>query len=149
MEFNVRYGPKFLRHPPPLAYTVSVVYGALLQANEFNLSRIDVKRTELDALRRSLRGMYPPYLRSKSGDLIPQINDGRMEKALTFLRKHEWIKVEGEFIEIFMSKGKMSGNLIDTFIHMQAQDEYQEYGDKIALGIPEVAETLDRYPKDI
>ena len=144
LDFPIRFGFKFLRHPAPLAYTAEVVHGSLLQASEFNLTRIDIKRTEVDALRRSLRGTFPPYLKSKTGDLIPQISDGLIEKALVFLERHEWIKRQGEFIEVIMNKGERSGSVLDTFIQLQAQDEFAVHGEKIAVGIPEPAETLDR-----
>jgi hypothetical protein len=147
LEIKIRYGPKFLRDVAPLSYTVEIVYNALLEASEFNLLRVDIKRTEMDALRSHLRSSYPARLKSKTGQLIHEISDGPIEKALEFLKKHEWIKRDKEFIEVMMDKGERSASLVDTFIQLQVNDEFEKYGDKIAEGIPDTPMTLDYFPQ--
>jgi hypothetical protein len=124
-----------LRHDPKaVAYTAEIVRTVLWQLNK-TLASDDIEATR-QQLVNIMSTLYPPYLRShKSGEFdIYQITSGRVDRALEFLQKIDFISIKKaergkeneDVISTSRRKGLQVTNFRDYFIRKQAELEFDE-----------------------
>lgn len=110
---------KFLRHEPKSdAYIAEIVWAALWQLNpRLGSDEILVAKSDLLTI---LTANYPPYLKSHKGDFdIEQATEGRLNRALKFLKDIDFIKIKHEQKdgkdEVIISTSRNKGRNIDDY----------------------------------
>jgi DNA-binding PadR family transcriptional regulator len=91
---------KFLRHEPKaVSYIASVVWPSLWQLS-MSVGSDDIRVSKRNLIK-TMSGFYPPYLKSIKGSQfdISQVTEGRINKALEFLEKINFIDLEYEGAE--------------------------------------------------
>lgn len=84
---------KFLRHEPKtVSYIASIVWPSLWQLS-MSVGSDDIRVSKSNLIK-TMSGFYPPYLKSVKGSQfnLSQVTEGRINKALKFLKKIEFHK---------------------------------------------------------
>lgn len=119
---------KFLRHEPKcISYTAEIVRSALWQLNlSVGSDEIRVSKTDLIDV---LETFYPPYLKNDRGFDIRQVTEGRVDQAIKFLLKFDFVEIEyeqkgtkqEEVIVTSRSKGRQVTNFLKYFQEKEAR----------------------------
>lgn len=91
---------KFLRHEPKaVSYIASIVWPSLWQLS-MSVGADDIRVSKRNLIK-TMSGFYPPYLKSVKGSQfdVTQVTEGRINKALEFLEKIDFINIEYEGAE--------------------------------------------------
>lgn len=134
----------FLRTEPPISYVAERVYSLLQVAAPPDLSKPEYYQVKLKTFVKTVQNIFPPSLSSRTGNLIPQLAEGRVRRALAFLERDKFVSLHGEFIRFPRNRGGGTGDLLEHFIKIQAKDELEaeEKKRKIAAKQAEVQQAI-------